>query len=205
MSEHPNTLDAAFAFEDSQLALWGGKEMLRLEVLMDYSEPMFADSASVLGLAAVRWSILSDEFRNEISVREFKIILVASLYAKILTLDQLRAELFGRVGNALQACFASGDLSSLTFAPWHLRGRTIAGSFQNLVWPWKMATWSDVEARRHKASVKVGWTTMNVMKTHTATLLKGPAAPFAPAGSWLRYRLDQELTLVLVPACWLSR
>jgi hypothetical protein len=41
--------------QDLEIAAWGGKELLRLELLMDYTEPAVADSPDVLGVAAVRW------------------------------------------------------------------------------------------------------------------------------------------------------
>ncbi|OLE84556.1 MAG: hypothetical protein AUF76_03020 [Acidobacteria bacterium 13_1_20CM_2_65_9] len=194
------TLQDAFDHEDSQLAAWGGQETLRLDLLMDYSEAMLAKSPEIQGVAAVRWSVLSDELSNATAVREMKIILVASLYAKALTLDQQRSELFQRVGDSLRRCFASKDLSSFSIAPWYLQGRTIGGSFQNIVWPWKMASWRDVEARRPQAFVKVGFTSKNMVRAHSASLLHGPAAPYAPGGMWLRYRPDAEVTLILVPA-----
>src|SRR2546425_1545811 len=194
------TLQDAFDHEDSQLAAWGGQETLRLDLLMDYSEAMLVKSPEIQGVAAVRWSVLSDELSNATAVREMKIILVASLYAKALTLDQQRSELFQRVGDSLRRCFASKDLSSFSIAPWYLQGRTIGGSFQNIVWPWKMASWRDVEARRPAAFVNVGFTSKNMVRAHSASLLHGPAAPYAPGGMWLRYRPDAEVTLILVPA-----
>jgi hypothetical protein len=194
------TLQDAFDHEDAQLAAWGGQEMLRLDLLMDYSEAMLAKSPDIQGIAAVRWSVLSDELSDPRAVREMKIILVGSLYAKVLTLDQQRNELFQRVGDSVRRCFASKDLSSFGFAPWYLQGSTIGGSFQNIVWPWKLASWSDVEARRPQAFVKVGFSNKNMVRAHSATLLRGPAAPYTPGGMWLRHRPDAEVTLILVPA-----
>jgi hypothetical protein len=169
------TLADAFAFEDSQLAAWGGEELLRCELLMDYSQAMLAESTDVEAVAAVRWTVLSDKFQNETSVNEFKIILAASLYAKILTLDQSRKELFRRLGDALRKVIASKDLSSMRFDPWVLQGRTVAGSFQNLVWPWQIAEWDEVEARRPSAFVEMDGVRKNLLKEHVATLLKGSA------------------------------
>jgi hypothetical protein len=206
MTNAEATLAKAYAFEDSQLAAWGGKEILRLELLMDYSEAFAADSPDVRPVAAVRWAVLSDRFQNETSVREFKIILAAFLYAKVLACDQLRAELFQNVGNALRACMAQlrlspdGDYPSLAFAPMFVTGRTIAGGFQNIVWPWEMASWSDVEDRRPRAFVQMGTTKTNMVRMHTATLLRGPVEPNAPGGAWLRYRANADLTKILVPA-----
>lgn len=181
--------------------------MLRVDLLMDYSEAMLAKSPEIQGVAAVRWSVLSDDLSNATAVREMKIILVASLYAKALTLfapahmrGEPRNDLFHHVGDAVRKCFASKDLSSFAFAPLYLHGRTIGGSFQNIVWPWKLASWGDVEARRPQAFVKVGFSNKNMVRAHSASLLRGPAAPYAPAGTWLRYRPDAEVTLILVPA-----
>jgi hypothetical protein len=194
------TLQDAFDHEDSQLAAWGGKEMLRLDLLMDYSEAMLAKSPEIQGVAAIRWSVLSDDLSNATAVREMKIILIASLYAKVLTLDQQRSDLFQRVGDSVRRCFASKDLSSFAFAPWYLEGRTIGGSFQNIVWPWRLASWSHVEERRPHAFVKIGFENKNMVRAHSATLLSGPTSPYAPGGMWLRYRPDVEAALILVPA-----
>lgn len=198
----------AYAIEDRNLAAWGGKESLRLELLMDYSEAFAADSADVYPVAAVRWAVLSDEFQNETSVREFKIIVAAFLYAKALALDQLRAELFENVGNALRLCLASGDVSSnqplskseMVFAPMFLKGRRLFWSFKNIVWPWDIASWSDVEARRPRAVAQSGFAEWKTMTMHTATLLTGPPEPNAPGGAWLRYRGDATLTRIFIPA-----
>ena len=200
MANNPETaLAEAYALEDLKLASWGGKEMLKLELLMDYSEAFSADSPDVHPVAAVRWEILSDSFKNETSVREFKIILAAHLYAKALAVDQLRAELFDHVGNAIRACLKSGDISSLTFPPMFVTGRTTDGVFQNIVWPWKLASWDEVERRRPRSFVQLAEKT-SLLRRHTATLLSGPTEPSAPGGSWLRYRADTILTKIFVPA-----
>src|SRR5688572_11387495 len=107
------TLQAAFDFEDAQLAAWGGTEVLRLELLMDYSEAMLAKSPDIQGVAAVRWSVLSDKLTDEMKIRELKIMLVAFLYARVLTLDQQRTELFERVDHSVRKCLTSKDFSSL--------------------------------------------------------------------------------------------
>lgn len=196
-----NPLDLAYAHEDAQLATWGGRDLLRLQLLLDYSKAMLADSQNVEAVAAVRWSVLSTELQNETSVREFQIILAASLYAKALTLDQSRKELFRRVQEALTKCFRSGDLGSFAFDPWYIEGRALWKKFRNLVWPWRIEPWSDVEARRGNSTVTVGFTGKQILKLHEATLLLGPEAPHAPGGAWLRYRLpDADASIVLVPA-----
>lgn len=201
MASNPETtLAEAYALEDLKLTSWGGKEMLRLELLMDYSEAFSAASLDVHPVAAVRWEILSDRFKNETSIREFKIILAAHLYAKALAVDQLRADLFDDVGNAVRACQKPGDLSSLTFAPMFVTGRTTDGAFQNIVWPWELASWNEVEHRRSRSFVQIGVEKTSLLRTHSATLLMGPTEPNAPGGSWLRYRADATLTKIFVPA-----
>ena len=91
------------------LAAWGGKDCLRLEVLMDYSEPFRRPgAAAVSGSAAIRWSVLFTEFGNGLhasngdATRVTQAILIAFLYAKVLALDSMnRAELFRRVQDAI--------------------------------------------------------------------------------------------------------
>lgn len=201
------TLQQYLAREELQLAVWGGKECLRLELLMDYSGPFKHPGApDVLGVAAIRWSVLSDECGNGISLRTqddlhfVQAILVAFLYAKIVALDlKNRTELFQRVQNAVKVCLASDDWSSLAFAPWYLDGP----GFQQMVWPWEIAEWSEVEARRSGALVQIAGTakSMMMMKTYVATLLTGPRTSYAPHGWWLRFHQpDPELAGVLLPA-----
>lgn len=198
------TLANAYAVEDANLAAWGGKEMLRLQLLMDYSEAFAADSPEVRPVAGVRWAVLSDKFQNETSVREFKIILAAFLYAKALACDQHPAQLFQLVGNALRKCLASGDMSAakpfsaseLIFAPMFVT----EGPFTNIVWPWKIASWSDVEERLPGAFVQEGATTIATSTLLSATLLMGPVEPNAPGGLWLRLRGVDRLTKIFVPA-----
>ena len=200
------TIQQYLAREDLQLATWTERECLRLELLMDYSDAAFAKTPDVRGVAAVRWSILADQFGNGLSrpngVSFTQAILIGFLYAKILTLDlQNRAELFRQVQEAVAACEISDIWSSLTFKPWYIDGRTIAGSFQNIVWPWKFVAWSEVEARHRNAQVKVSRTTKSAIKNYTATLLMGPVTDGAPQGWWLRLQQPgPEFARVLLPA-----
>jgi hypothetical protein len=143
-------------------------------------------------------------FINDVSVREFKAILVGHLYARLLTiLMEDRGELFRRVGESLGACFASGDVRPFTFKPWHLKLRGLfVGSFQQIIWPWRITAWSEVESRRSDALVRSEGTT-NTMKTHTATLFGGPVTTHSPGGLFLQYRFEPELGRVLMPAAGL--
>lgn len=202
------TIEQYLAGENAQLTAWGGKECLRLEILMDYSQPYkYPDTPDIVGIAAARFSVLSDHFGNGISLTAsesnapgaIEAILIAFLYAKILTIDLAnRSGLFGRVQNAVRACVASDDWSSLSFVRWHL---LVPGSPRQIVWPWRIASWGEVEARRPGAFVEVAGTSKCMTKTYTATLLTGPATNNAPQGWWLRlHRSDPELGRVLLPA-----
>lgn len=204
MSVAEAMLAKAYTIEDQNIAAWGGKEWLRLELLMDYSEAYSGESQDVYPVAAVRWTVLNTKLANETSIREFKIILAACLYAKALALNQFRAELFRQVGEALQQCLASGDpsaakplaASDLTFAPMFIK----AGPFTNIVWPWEMESWSQLEERRPGLVIQEGTSSINLLKVLSATLLSGPTEPRAPSGMWLRFRTDATLTKVFVPA-----
>jgi hypothetical protein len=103
------------AREELQLAAWGGKECLQLEVSMDYSQPYkYPDASDIFGIAGTRWSVLSN-----FGDAQFKLvsgILVALLYSKLLTIDLAnRAELFSRVDEGVRACLASEEWSSPVF------------------------------------------------------------------------------------------
>jgi len=192
----------AHAIEDVGLAVWGGKKIIRVELLMDYSEAFSANPPDVHPVAAVRWTTLSDEFPDERAVRDFKIILAAFLYGKALACDQLRAELFQNVADALEKCLASGDAlaeqplsaAELTFAPIVVRGE----AFANLVWPWELADWSDVEERLSTAAVRKGAPGTSTLLS--ATLLVGPMDANVPCGTWLRLRGVGPLMKIMIPA-----
>jgi hypothetical protein len=196
------------AAENVQLASWGETEVLRLEMAMDYSLPFLCPGTNgAVGSAAIRWSTLSNEFGNGLSAtasgtRAAQAVLIALLYSKILVIQPVnRCTLFVEVQNAVNRCEETGDWSCLSFEPCYLSGTTVAGSFQQVVWPWEIAAWSEIEARRPQAVVDVGGTKKCMSKTYTATLLRGPVTDCAPQGWWLRLGIpDLELMRALLPA-----
>lgn len=204
---HTISLQQHLAGDELSLKVWGGRECLRLESLMDYSKPFRNRDASarVLGTAAVRWSVLSDDLGNGLrasnpdALRIAKMSLVALLYAKTLALDlQNRTDLFNMVQRAVDETLLSDDWAPIEFPEWRIVGR------EN-VWPWKLASWTDLEAGRAAADVRLlHFITKNMMKTYSATLLTGPSALFAPQGWWLRLKIpDAELIRVLLPSATL--
>lgn len=203
-AEPGSRLANAYATEDSNLAAWGGQELLRLELLMDYSEAFAAKSPDIVPVAAARWVVLSNKFKNDTSVREFKIILGAFLYAKALASDQLRSELFHVVGSALRNSLSSANVSAekplsrseLVFAPVFARSLL----FTNIVWPWRTASWSEVERRLARAVTEQRTSPVAPFTLLTATLLVGPVEAAAPSGMWLRLRGAARLSKVFVPA-----
>lgn len=191
-------LQAAFAYEDQSLAVWGGTDALRLELLMDYWSRggiVHPASPGCQRCAGPLWT-------NPLTMRPYIRSKSFSPYPSMQkALTSGAVELFEPLAKALRACLGERDplqSQSLAFEPLYLKG---PGSSQNIIWPWKTASWADVEARRQLAFVQLdGRSSENMMKTHTATLMRGPAAQYAPAGTWLRYRPEQELNRVLMPA-----
>lgn len=195
------TVADAFAIEEAQLAAWGAQDLLSVDIRLNYAPAMVKELTGSACQAALKWSVLSNVFKDDVSVREFRIILAASLYAKVLVVSgELRRGLFERVEMATQSCLRSKDFADLQFQPWVFEHRSVikSFSFQNLVWPWTIESWDDVEPYDRNPSALGG--ERNFAKTHTAYLLTGPKAPLAPGGLWLKYRPEQEWSVVLMPA-----
>jgi hypothetical protein len=178
--------DRLAADEDRRLAAWGGQEVLHLELLMDYSDPWSTNSSSS-GVCSVRWSAQDHEYMDP----RLKVFLSASLYARILTVGYADL-IFNTVATAIRASLEDKDAYRLTFEPLYL---TVPGS-QNVIWPWKIAAWSEVETRRPLEAAPIG----SLLRAHTATLFEGPVDIYAPGGFYLRYRPDLALNRVLMPA-----
>lgn len=199
-AEPDSTLAAVYAAEDADLAEWGGESLIVLELLMDYSQALSPESLDVLPTAALRWTVLSERLRDPISLVEYKALLAASLYAKVLTLDVNKAELFTAVDSALDACRAAGSLSAFELDRVVSKRRAGPVSIQNIVWPWVIASWTDLEAQRASAQASLDGRKILLMISHSATLLQGPRTPLLPTGNWMRYRARRDLSLILCPA-----
>ncbi|HZX13473.1 MAG TPA: hypothetical protein VFF49_03650 [Thermodesulfobacteriota bacterium] len=176
-----------------------GYDCLRLEILMDYSEPIRKRGLDSLGLAAIRWTKIDE---NLLSTSEryntFRGILVALHYAKILSAhDETRAELFSRTDEAVEQCILSEGKTSIDFKPWNLCIRDpvdIVGDFTTPIWPWKVVDSEPIE-ECDPSFAPVGYP-----KTYVETLKVGPKSRSAPGGFWSYLDMPMGGERVLAPA-----
>lgn len=191
------------AYEYGLKQSWGGEECLRLQILMDYSDPIARDEgAEAFGTAAVRWSVLSDEFGNGLhaasALHVGQAILITLLYAEMLTFaprgeawdtehTDNRLELFRRIQEAIGVCVKSDDWTELLLKAWNT-----PDGFP--MWPWHIREWNEVEARRPHAFAD--WAPeQTLLKTYTATLWTGPATPLTPQGWTLTFQEPRDRNL----------
>lgn len=116
-----------------------GNDLIRLEILMDYSEPISLRQATT-GTAAVRWSILDSSISQE-TLNFYRAALIALLYAEALVIQaETRPGLFSRVDAAATQYLVSTSPTSLTFDDWLLEVAGIAGmpGFAGTLWPWQI-------------------------------------------------------------------
>jgi len=162
---------------------FAGYDCLRLEILMDYSEPIREwGRPDSFGSAAIRWIRIDDDL---LSTSErynfFRTILVALHYAKILSAhNETRSELFTRTEVAVEKCMLSEGKTSVDFTPWDLHIRDpvgIAGDSTISIWPWKIVEPETIDAMRSFAAV-------GYPKTYVETLKVGSKSRLAPSGFW---------------------
>jgi hypothetical protein len=181
--------------EPQLMAEWGGREVMRLELLMDYSGAFFHPGRAPV--AAIRWTVFSDAVEAK-QLDGWRAISSLLPYGKVLGLAiEHRRELQRRVGEALNVRSDSGYVEPLAFAPWtmeHLDGRRC------VLWPCDADTWANLEARRPNSKMYADGTMIDFLKTYSATLFEGPACDRAPDGYWLRLEpIDSELSSILLP------
>lgn len=165
-----------------------GTDLIRLEIMMDYSGPIRGSEAK--GTAAVRWSTLAPDLPEEL-LSTFRAALIALLYAEALVIqDVTRAELLSHVDGAVHRFLQpSEDPARLHFNDWNVK----TGGMLFPIWPWVIV---DTDAFDQRIlSTKPA---MACPRTYTATLKKGLRTSSAPEGLWsfTEMPLGQELACV---------
>lgn len=171
-----------------------GRDLIRLQILMDYSEPITGTPGQkTSGLAAVRWSILDPSVPQE-TIEVYRAALITALYAEVLVIDaDSRTELSARVDGAVKRWKLSGvKPERLDFDPWSIN---VSGMGSVPLWPWRMMSPQSFEARVKFTRMAVG-----NPKTYTATLKADRPSRSHPAGLWAFTEMPLGLGKVCVPS-----
>jgi hypothetical protein len=143
-----------------------GFDLIRLEILMDYSNPIKQPGTNSIGTAAVRWSTLSHELPPA-TADFFRAALIAALYAEVLVIDaDNRTELTARVDTAYKRWIAQtnneGKPTNQFFDEWNTK---VAGVGVMPIWPWRI-----VEPKVFEDMIKLVPPVAGNPLTYTATL-----------------------------------
>lgn len=171
-----------------------GTDMMRLEIMMDYSSPIQGQGG--LGTAAVRWSILARDLPPGV-VDLFRAALITLLYAEALVIhSETRAALIAHVDAAVNRWMQSDPESDpepvcLTFDDWRLSAASMAVP----LWPWHLVEPRHFDEAMRVTSPAVGWP-----KIYTATLKNGRPRTSAPDGLWSFTEMPLGQERVCVPS-----
>lgn len=135
-----------------------GVDCVRLETMMDYSDPQRAwGTPGVFGCAAVRWTRLNADKWPEEMYPMFRTVLAVLLYTRILNIDkESRRELFHRIDEVAERYLGGEGEAEFTFRPWGLQMHDRLGLLKDAcipLWPWRVVTASEIESRRAAAAV----------------------------------------------------
>lgn len=160
----------------SSLMKRSGRNVLQLDILMDYSITMGS------GLAALRWTPL---VKGEPLPTGVSCSLVALLYGQVLCIhDETRSELFHRVQDlSIQYVRAQGN-ATLDFSPWTLH--VGIGGGNHALWPWTMVPPDQIISPK-------AW-------KYSAYLKADRPNSRAPLGRWIYVDMPLGLERVLVPS-----
>jgi hypothetical protein len=166
-----------------------GSDLMRLEIMMDYSAPIRRQAAT--GAAAVRWSILAPNLPQD-ACHPYRAALIALLYAEALVIHaETQASLFSLVDAAVNKYLKSSSPSCLTFDDWQLE---VAGMAMTL-WPWHLMEPMPFEEQMCSHPAAVG-----NPKSYTAILKAGSPTRSAPEGLWSFTEMPLGQERVCVPS-----
>ena len=179
-----------------------GQDLIRLEILMEYSVPgSHKPDDPPGGTAAVRWST----FRPDVPANRFddmRADLITLLYAEVLVIDaERRAELTARIDKAVERWGRSGSQSDrspqrLEFDAWDITIPKLAPLFGSIrIWPWQIIEPKDFEWRLQQIPP-----TLRSSTIYTAILKAGLPDRLSPAGVWSFTEMPVEMGNVCVPS-----
>jgi len=148
-----------------------GVDVMRLDVLMDYSIRFGS------GSAALQWT---DPMDGGAPIQAH---LVALLYGRILCIHkETREELFGRVGDLAVQNIRSEGATGFEFSPWVVH--VGFGGGDHTLWPWEIVPPEQMTSPR----------------IYSAILKHGEPTSRAPMGRWIHLNMAMGLERVLGPS-----